>query len=126
MLSVPLQYSSNDLLLFFCKRWLGPYHNIRLEKFINTPCFLFSPDFSPFFNFKFIFLKINFFNATALNAHNSGNIGARDLLLVSFCRKFYLVCLSGLNSKPTTWYLFIWTHTYNIGHSNCQCKQLIT
>ena len=69
------------------------------------------PDFFPFFKFKFIFLKINFFNTTTSNAHNSANIGDRDLLLVSFCREFYLVRPPGLNSKPTTWYLFIQTHT---------------
>ena len=44
-----------------------------------------------FQNFKCIFLKINFFNSTSLNAHNSVKNKARDLLLVSFCREFYLV-----------------------------------
>jgi len=65
-----------------------------------------------FQNFKCIFLKINFFKSTTLNVHNSAKNRARDLLLVSFCREFYLVWPPGLNSKPTTWYLFIWTHTY--------------
>ena len=65
-----------------------------------------------FQNFKCIFPKINFFNSTNSNAHNSAKNKARDLLLVSFCREFYLVLPPGLNSKPTTWYLFIWTHTY--------------
>jgi len=44
-----------------------------------------------FQNFKFIFLKINFFNNTISNAHNSAKNRARDLLLVSFGREFYLV-----------------------------------
>ena len=44
-----------------------------------------------FQNFKCIFLKINFFNSTTLNAHNSVKNRARDLLLVSFCRESYLV-----------------------------------
>ena len=44
-----------------------------------------------FQNFKCIFLKINFFNNTNINAHNSAKNKARDLLLVSFCREFYLV-----------------------------------
>ena len=61
-----------------------------------------------------IFLKINFFNSTTSNAHNSAKNRARDLLLVLLCREFYLVWPPGLNSKPTTWYLFIWTHTYNL------------
>jgi len=65
-----------------------------------------------FQDFKCIFLEINFFNSTTSNAHNSAKNKARDLLQVSFCREFYLVWLPGLNSKPTTWYLFIWTHTY--------------
>ena len=65
-----------------------------------------------FQNFKCIFLNINFFNSTTSNAHNSAKNKARDLLLISFCREFHLVLPSGLNSKPTTWYPFIWTHTY--------------
>jgi len=65
-----------------------------------------------FQNFKCIFLKINFFNSTTLNAYNSAKNGARDLLLVSFFGEFYLVWPPGINSKPTTWYLFIWAHTY--------------
>ena len=44
-----------------------------------------------FQNFKINFLKINFFNSTNSNAHNSAENKARDLLLVSFCREFYLV-----------------------------------
>jgi len=98
---IPTTEGIKNVLLFMC-----------CEKFINIPCFLFFPDFFPFFNFKFIFLKFNFFNTTTSNAHNSANNGARDLLLVSFCREFYPVCHPGINSKPTTWYLFIRTHTY--------------
>ena len=70
-----------------------------------------------FQNFKCIFLKIKFFNSTTSNAHNSAKNKARDLLLVSFCGEFYLVWPPGLNSKPTTWYLFIWTHTHGIDNS---------
>jgi len=74
-----------------------------------------------FQNFKCIFLKINFFNTTTSNAHNSAENNARDLLLVSFCREFYLVLPSGLNSKPTTWHLFMWTHTYKCVNSYYLC-----
>jgi len=44
-----------------------------------------------FQNLKCIFLKINFFNSTTSNVHNSARNKARDFLLVSFCREFYLV-----------------------------------
>ena len=46
-----------------------------------------------FQNFICIFLKINFFNSTTLNAHNSAKNKnrARNFLLVSFCREFHLV-----------------------------------
>ena len=84
---------------------------------ISKCCIFIYYQLKTFQNFKHIFLKINFFNSTTSNVHNSAKNKARDLLLVSFCREFYLVWPHGLNSKPTTWYLFIWTHTYELFQS---------